>query len=57
MTLTGYRLGVSENGAADDELAIVIRDRQDRYLAKVWPVAYRIFAPGIKLQDLLGISF
>ncbi len=57
MTLTGYRLGASENGAADDELAIVIRDRQDRYLAKVWPVAYRIFAPGIKLQDLLGISF
>ena len=55
--LTGYRLGASENSAADDELAIVIRDRQDRCLAKVWPVAFRIFAPGLKLQDLLGISF
>ena len=57
MTLTGYRLGASGNTVANDELAVVIRDRQDRYLAKVWPVAYRIFAPGLKLQDLLGISF
>jgi CHAD domain-containing protein len=57
MTLTGYRLGAAENSAADDELAIVIRDRQDRYLAKVWPLAYRVFAPGLKLQDILGISF
>lgn len=57
MTLTGYRFGVSGNSVADDELAVVIRDRQDRYLAKVWPLAYRIFAPGLKLQDLLGISF
>lgn len=57
MTLTGYKLGATGNTCTDDELAIVIRDRQDRYLAKVWPAAYRIFAPGKKLQDLLGISF
>lgn len=57
MTLTGYKLGAEGNTCTDDELAIVIRDRQDRYLAKVWPAAYRIFAPGKKLQDILGISF
>lgn len=57
MNLTGYRFGASGNSDTDDELAVVIRDRQDRYLLKVWPVAYRIFAPGRKLQDLLGISF
>ncbi|MHC1732711.1 MAG: CHAD domain-containing protein [Bacteroidales bacterium] len=57
ITLTGYRLGAAGNSDVDDELAIVIRDRQDIYLAKVWPVAYRVFAPGLKLQDLLGISY
>ena len=57
MTLTGYRLGALGNSAADDELAVVVRDRQDRFLAKVWPQAYRIFAPGLRVQDLLEISF
>jgi len=57
MSLTGYSYGDPENSDPDNELAIVIRDRQDRYLARVWPHAYRIFAPGKKLQDLLGISF
>ncbi len=57
MSLTGYRSGAEGNSDTDNELAIVIRDRQDRYLGKVWPSAYRIFAPGKKLQDLLGISF
>jgi hypothetical protein len=41
----------------NDELAVVIKDRQDSYLMKVWPAAYRIFMPGKKLQDLLDISF
>lgn len=57
MLLTGYCYGDPENSDMDNELAIVIRDRQDRYLEKVWPYAYRIFAPGKKLQDILGISF
>ncbi|MDM8002809.1 MAG: CHAD domain-containing protein [Bacteroidota bacterium] len=57
MMLTEYRFGAAGNSDSDDELAVVIRDRQDKYLQKVWPVAYRIFAPGRKLQDLLGISF
>ena len=57
MFLTGYHYGAPENSDTDNELAIVIRDRQDMYLEKVWPYAYRIFAPGKKLQDILGISF
>jgi len=57
MMLTEYRFGAAGNSDSDDGLAVVIKDRQDKYLQKVWPVAYRIFAPGRKLQDLLGISF
>ena len=57
MSLMGFHYGAAENSDADNELAIVIKDRQDKYLLRVWPTAYRIFAPGKKLQDLLGISF
>jgi len=56
-SLTGCRLGAGDNSDVINELAIVITDKQDQYLMKVWPVAYRIFAPGRKLQDLLGLSF
>lgn len=37
-----------------DELAIRFRERQDKYLMKVWPVATRIFSPGKKLVNVLG---
>jgi len=57
MAMTGYRYGSAGNSDVADELAIVIRDRQDGYLMKVWPIAYRLFAPGIKLEDQLGITF
>lgn len=55
--ILGYKYRDAANSDVDDELAIVIRDRQDSYLRKVWPAAYRIFTPGKKLQDLLDISF
>jgi len=55
--MTGYKYGAPDNSDVANELAIVIRDKQDRYLAKVWPVAYRIFTPGKKLQDLLNLAF
>jgi CHAD domain-containing protein len=55
--LIGYKYGNPDNSAVMDELAVVIRDKQDRYLLKVWPVAYRIFAPGRNPGDLLGITF
>jgi hypothetical protein len=37
-----------------DELIIIIREAQDNYLSKVWPVAYKIFCPGKKLANVLG---
>ncbi len=37
-----------------DELILLIRDEQDRYLSKVWPAAYKVFCPGQKLVNLLG---
>lgn len=52
--MIGYKYGNPGNTAVMDELAVVIRDKQDKYLSKVWPSAYRIFAPGKNLEDLLG---
>jgi CHAD domain-containing protein len=54
--LFGYKYGNPGNSAVMDELAVVIRDKQDRYLSKVWPTAYRIFTPGKNLGDLLGFA-
>jgi len=51
----GYNYG--KNGITNpalDELILVIRDEQDKYLSKVWPEAYKIFCPGQKLTNLLG---
>ena len=39
-----------------DELILKIRDKQDRYLSKVWTPAYQIFCPGQKLVNLLGFK-
>jgi CHAD domain-containing protein len=50
----GYKYSVSDNSPSLDELIIVIREEQDKYLSKVWPVAYKIFCPGQKLVNVLG---
>lgn len=52
--MIGYRYGNPGNSVVMDELAVVIRDKQDKYLSKVWPAAYRIFAPGKNPGDILG---
>ncbi|MCI0522670.1 MAG: CHAD domain-containing protein [Bacteroidales bacterium] len=52
---TGYSYQ-PDNDPVMDELAIVIRDKQERYLSKVWPDAYRIFRPGNMLHDLPGFK-
>lgn len=52
--MIGYKYGNPGNNSIMDELAVVIRNKQDKYLSKVWPPAYRIFAPGKNLGDLLG---
>jgi CHAD domain-containing protein len=49
-----YKPAAPENLSATDELMVVIRDKQDEYLSKVWPAAYKIFCPGQKLINILG---
>lgn len=51
-----YDYKESTNLPAMDELIIKIRERQDRYLAKVWPSAYQIFCPDQKLVNVLGFK-
>jgi CHAD domain-containing protein len=36
------------------ELMVRIREKQDRYLKKVWPAASELFMPGMKLEYVLG---
>jgi hypothetical protein len=51
----GYQRKNASNSAALHELIILIRDKQDKCLEKVWPVAYELFCPGMDLKDLLKI--
>ncbi len=53
----GYKYnGRGEDDHSLDELVVIIRNEQDRYLSKVWPEAYRIFCPGQKLTNILGFK-
>jgi CHAD domain-containing protein len=52
--MIGYEYGNPENSPALDELMVVIKDKQDQYLSKVWPSSYKIFCPGQKLLNVLG---
>jgi CHAD domain-containing protein len=54
--ISGYKYGSAENTPALNELIIVIKNKQDRYLSKIWPVAYEIFCPGQKLLNVLGFK-
>ena len=49
-----YKFGAPGNSPALDELVVVIKDKQDQYLSKAWPSAYKIFCPGQKLLNVLG---
>jgi CHAD domain-containing protein len=51
-----YRYEYTANPPELDELAVIIKEEQDRYLSKVWPVAHNIFCPGQKLVNLLGFK-
>jgi len=44
----------SNKNPALHKLVIMIRDRQDQYLSRVWPSAYKIFCPGRSLLNVLG---
>jgi hypothetical protein len=39
-----------------DELMIILRNEQDKYLMDVWPDAYKLFCPGKKMLNVLGFS-
>ena len=56
MKIVEYKFGAPENSPALNELIIVIKNKQDGYLSKVWPVAYEIFCPGQKLLNVLGFK-
>jgi CHAD domain-containing protein len=51
-----YKYTGTANSPSMDELIIVIREAQDNYLSKVWPVAYKVFCPGNKLVNVLGFK-
>lgn len=51
-----YKYVRPSSSPALDELALLVRAEQDRYLSKVWPLAYKIFCPGRELVNLLGFK-
>jgi CHAD domain-containing protein len=51
-----YDYSFRRNVPAMDELFIKIREKQDKYLSKVWPDAYTLFCPGRKLVSVLGFK-
>lgn len=50
----GYKYSGKRKSPALDELILTIREEQDKYISRVWPVAYKIFSPGKNLINLLG---
>jgi CHAD domain-containing protein len=52
----GYNYREGTNLPTLDELILKIRDKQDKYLSKVWSPAYMIFCPGQRLVNLLGFK-
>lgn len=49
----------SKNGGSDpflDELIVMIRHEQDKYLSKMWAPAFKTFGPGRRLFDVPGIK-
>ena len=51
-----YKYPSGENSSALDELIVIIKQEQDKYLSRIWPTAFRIFRPGKKLNDLPGFK-
>ncbi len=51
-----YKYKKGTNLPAMDEFIVKIRDKQDSYLRKVWPSAYKVFCPGQNLINILGFK-
>jgi len=52
----GYKYDKMNNSASLDELILKIREKQDRYLTRVWSSSFKIFRPGQKLVNVLGFK-
>jgi CHAD domain-containing protein len=51
-----YEYSVNKYMPATNELVVRIREKQDRYLSKIWPVANKVFWPGQKLINIMGFK-
>jgi CHAD domain-containing protein len=51
-----YEYSANKYLPAMNELVIRIREKQDGYLSKIWPAAYKIFCPGQNLVKVLRWS-
>jgi hypothetical protein len=49
-----YKYPGQPNDPAMNELMVRIRERQDIYLQRIWPVASKFFMPGRNFLDLHG---
>jgi CHAD domain-containing protein len=56
VTALGYKRHNPDNSPAINELIVLIREEQDRYLSKVWPIAYKVFCPSQNLINVLGFK-
>ena len=54
MATLGYKYRPSVSPGPMDELALIIRTGQDRYLKKIWPLAGRLFGPGKMMEGITG---
>jgi CHAD domain-containing protein len=50
-----YKYSLPVNASSLDELVVRIRQEQDKCLMKIWPAAFKIFCPGQKLLNILGL--
>jgi hypothetical protein len=51
-----YKYLPGRNSSPVDELILLVKQEQDKYLSKVWPSAFSVFRPGLKLADVLGLK-
>jgi CHAD domain-containing protein len=51
-----YKYKAKSDSQTLDELIIMIRAEQDRYLSRLWPAAYKVFCPGQNIINVLGFK-
>jgi CHAD domain-containing protein len=51
-----YKYKAISDSQTLDELIIMIRAEQDRYLSRLWPAAYKVFCPGQNIINVLGFK-